>query len=100
MPFPIVYNEIYLLNTYLFSGFESKQLNDSERNDKTNHDIQIAQNLSLCFGKNDIRYLNQTFVHLKPLHIDCLSSTGEEIKSYSRNQTCFYVHKLMAINRL
>ena len=106
MPFPIVYNEIYLLNTYLFSGFESKQLNDSERNDKTNHDIQIAQNLSLCFGKNDIRYLNQTFVHLKPLDIDCLSSTGEEIESYSRHQLFVYYYFLInnrqqtAYNRL
>ena len=82
---------IYWHKYLLFLGFESDKLNSSERNVKTNHDIQTEQNPNLCFGNNDINSLNQTFVHLKPLHIDCLSSTGEEIGSYSRHQTCLYI---------
>ena len=87
MAFAKVSNKIYSLRKHLpFSGFESEKFNSSERNVKTNHVIQTQQNPSLCFGHNDINSLNETFVHLKPLDIDCLSSTGEKIESYSRHQ--------------
>ena len=65
-----------------FSDFENYETNVIKAQEKDTHKIPILQKHKNCFGKNDLSSLNQTFVHLKSLNVDCLSSAGEDCVSF------------------
>lgn len=65
-----------------FLDFENYGTNVTSAHEKDTYETPILQKHRNCFGKSNLVSLNQTFVHLKSLNINCLSSAGKDSLSF------------------